>query len=479
LNLFSNLLYIPICFAYIVPASRFGWPAAHSTTTTSRGSSDSSSSSSALPPSLWPRKRLLKQFAVMGALDSLAMTLQTFAAVYLPGPLLILLPQAAIPVSLALTAVTSREGVTWPQWVGAATVLIGIWIVLEPVLSSQHAPDFYCEAADRENDCTVCQVALTEQACLAAQTTRPIDHDSGLMLATERWLRQEDDVDSACRWLPFGESSQEKEFLEIFWSIILMASTVPMALSAIYKQRAMLAVSSPPERNPPESATTHQQQLPTPPALYVSGWIAVFQFVCSLVVAIPAGMLASPTVRPWDVPENIFNGMLCYAGKGVIETGCHPDTLCASQHAAVWVNVTVLCHAVYTVSMMLVLQGSRNSVLLFLALTVIIPIGNLAFTMPFMPHQSQTVVRTADLAGLIVILVGLVLYRFSDPSETPSKTDKREQDDEYHRLINSGAVDALHDVNEEPFTSRLCWTWAVENQTSYTLLREPILTGDV
>lgn len=414
----------------------------------------------------------------MGALDSLAMTLQTFAAVYLPGPLLILLPQAAIPVSLALTALTSKQGITWPQWVGAATVLIGIWIVLEPVLLSQHAPDFYCEAADRQNFCTLCQVAVTEEACRATQTTIRPGEDFGF--ATLR--RLQDPPDSpGCRWLPFEESTQEKEFLEIVWSIILMASTVPMALSAIYKQRAMLSMSSPPllGRTLPQSTAASADPVPqlSPlPSLYVSGWIAVFQLVCSLVLAIPAGLLASPAVYPWNVPENIFNGMLCYAGNGVIETGCHPDTLCASQHAAFWVNATVLGHAVYTVSMMLVLQGSSNSVLLFLALTVIVPLGNLAFTMPFMPHQSQTVVRTADLAGLIVILAGLVLYRFSDPIEVSSfKPEERHvEEGDFWRFD-----DFDEDENEESFTGLLRSLWPVQNQTSYTLLREPISTGEV
>lgn len=453
------------------------------------------------------------------------MTLQTFAAVYLPGPLLILLPQAAIPVSLALTAFSGTAasssssynnrqgggsgGVTLTQWAGAATVLFGIYIVLEPVFSAQHAPDFYCEAADRENDCTVCQVAVTETDCLAASAasnyaprfSSSIKNYSGDALFTQlatttttsaaRWLSEQqqefEPPPNACRWLPFGESSQEKEFLEIVWSVLLMASTVPMALSAIYKQRFMRSVSttSPvrPESMTGIGASTHQ--LPPAPALYVSGWIAVFQFLWSLAIALPAGMMASPKVQPWHMPENLFNGMLCYAGKGVIETGCHPDTLCATQHAAIWVNVTVLCHAAYTISMMLVLQGSSSSVLLFLALTVTVPLGNLVFAMPFMPHPSQAVMRTADLAGLIVILAGLVLYRFSDSGVSTAPGNHSDDDDDKRDFaedpwrIHYGAVEESDDKNEESLTSLLRSLWPVDNQTSYTLLREPILSGDV
>lgn len=410
----------------------------------------------------------------MGALDCVSTTLQTFAAVYLPGSLLILLPQAAIPVSLVLTYTTTRQGVTWSQWIGASTVLIGILVVLVPILSSKHAPDFYCEAEDQDYDCTVCQVEVTEEACLAAQTTRPEAGGS----AVSRFLQEEDPKqDRACRWLPFEESSQEKEFLEIVWSLILTASTVPMALSAIYKQRAMISLSPPPSRpattatTDPSSALQRQQQNP-PPALYVSGWIAVFQFICSIAVTVPAGMLASPSLRPWEVPENLFNGMLCYAGKGVIETGCHPDSLCASEHAALWVNVTVLCHFVYTISMMLVLKYSgSSSVLLFLALTAIVPIGNLVFALPIMPLQSRTVVQNSDLAGLILILAGLILYRFSDPEEISSTVEENDEKDQ-----ERNTDDIAWEVNDESFLSLLS---PRANQTSYKLIREPFLTGDV
>lgn len=44
-----------------------------------------------------------KTFAVMGALDALAGIMQIFGATYCPGPLIILLLQAAIPVSMVIS----------------------------------------------------------------------------------------------------------------------------------------------------------------------------------------------------------------------------------------------------------------------------------------------------------------------------------------------------------------------------------------
>ena len=43
-------------------------------------------------------------------------------------------------------------------------------------------------------------------------------------------------------------------------------------------------------------------------------------------------------------------------------------------------------------------------------MTVMVPLGSFAFALPFMPEA--TAVKGTDVAGLFVILSGLVLYRF-------------------------------------------------------------------
>ena len=45
-----------------------------------------------------------------------------------------------------------------------------------------------------------------------------------------------------------------------------------------------------------------------------------------------------------------------------------------------------------------------------MASTVMVPIGNLAFALPFMPGSMP--LKDSDVAGLMVILLGLVTYRF-------------------------------------------------------------------
>jgi len=56
---------------------------------------------------------------------------------------------------------------------------------------------------------------------------------------------------------------------------------------------------------------------------------------------------------------------------------------------------------------LLIQYGSAN--ILWLAMTVMVPLGNLAFALPFMPQNS--VITPFDIAGLVVIMAGLIGYR--------------------------------------------------------------------
>eukprot|EP00606_Chrysophyceae_sp_TOSAG23-5_P000579 GSChrysophyteH2.ASY1.ANO1.409.1 assembled CDS len=78
LNLLTTFIYLPTSFAYIIPSIKSG---------------------------RIPREQAdmpKKPFFVMGFLDAIAGIMQVFAATYLPGPLLILLSQAAIPMSMLI-----------------------------------------------------------------------------------------------------------------------------------------------------------------------------------------------------------------------------------------------------------------------------------------------------------------------------------------------------------------------------------------
>lgn len=363
--------------------------------------------------------------------------MQIFASVYLPGPLLILLPQAAIPISMILSGYLLGQKYRAFQYVGAMIVLFGILVVLEPMISHRHVPDFVCQAINEDRDCSICQVETNEESCLSHRLDISGDDISFLFTAQRDALwtslgnattpTDDDEGEPICAWVTAAmAASTSEEFLTLIWSCVMILSCVPMTLSSIYKE---IALGDDLELDP----------------ILMNGWIAIFQLLFSLILAVPAGLLSSPPVVPADLPRNMYQGLLCYLGKGTIETGCHPDNMC-SFHAALYVNMSLLLNCIYNLLMMYILKFGSAS-LLYLALTAMVPIGNLAFALPFMPQT--TTFHVSDLIGLGVIMAGLVLYRFAD------------------RQKDAGNIEVVSVAQEG-------------DESPATLLREPLLlTGEV
>ena len=180
------------------------------------------------------------------------------------------------------------------------------------------------------------------------------------------------------------------------WAIMMIVSCVPMTLSSVYKEIALGETELDP--------------------MFLNGWIAIFQFGFSLFLCLPAAMAAEPPVYPADLPANIWNGVKCYTGENTIE--CSDDEipdddlgLCSddcSPTAPIFVTVYLVINFLYNLLILLILKfGSAN--LLWLAMTLMVPLGNVAFTLDFMP-QRQTLEST-DIIGLVVICTGLGCYR--------------------------------------------------------------------
>jgi hypothetical protein len=179
----------------------------------------------------------------------------------------------------------------------------------------------------------------------------------------------------------------------VIWGGVLIFSCVPMCLSSIYKEIALGSTELDP--------------------IYLNGWIAIFQFLFSLPLAIPAAIAGQPAVYPVDLPQNLWNGVLCYFGKstntcpgGVDDDLCHVDDCYLT--APLFVNIYIVFNIGYNILIILILKyGSAN--ILWLAMTVMVPLGNLAFALPFMP--GHTGITPFDVVGLAVIMLGLVGYR--------------------------------------------------------------------
>ncbi|KAF0720314.1 Aste57867_403 [Aphanomyces stellatus] len=293
INLLCTFVYIPLSFAYILPMIKYG-------------------KAITLEQRAIPKRK----FAIMGALDSVAGILQVFAATYLGGSLLILLGQAAIPVSMVISKFLLKSSYSWFQYTGALVVAVGILVVLGPSMS-----------------------------------------ESG------------------------GDSHNV-----VVWSAVMIGSCIPMCLSSVYKEIAL-----------------GEAELD---AVYLNGWIAVFQFLLSIPLAIPAAMIGSPPVVPKDLPTNLYDGWLCYLGHNTITGGDHPDDC---KMAPLYVTIYMIFNVGYNLLIILMLKfGSAN--ILWLAMTIMVPLGNVAFTFPFMPEHKP--LHTTDVIGLVVIMLGLFVYRF-------------------------------------------------------------------
>ena len=93
-----------------------------------------------------------------------------------------------------------------------------------------------------------------------------------------------------------------------------------------------------------------------------------------------------------------------------------------------------------------------------------IPVGNLAFTMPFMPQPST--MHGSDVVGLVVIMAGLMLYRF-----TAGPAVDEDDDDELERVPSQNDEEAL-DPSTGGSASR-------DLDRAESDLREPLLHGDI
>lgn len=114
LNLLTTAVYVPLSYAYIVPIAR------------------------ARPKWITPAHRRLPcaPFATMGALDAVAGTAQVFATTFLPGALVVLLLQFAIPVSMALSRTMLGARYAPDQGAGALLTTVGVFVAIGPALAN-------------------------------------------------------------------------------------------------------------------------------------------------------------------------------------------------------------------------------------------------------------------------------------------------------------------------------------------------------
>lgn len=168
------------------------------------------------------------------------------------------------------------------------------------------------------------------------------------------------------------------------WSFVLILSCVPMTLSSVYKEKAL--------------GDTELD------VVYMNYLIAVAQLLASVPLLIPSAPASNVPIP--NIGTNLWDGARCLAKYNTIEGGSHPDDC---SMAPVYVSVYLCFNITYNILIILILKyGSAN--VLWLAMTITVPVVNLSFALKFMPNHKP--LTWEDVVGLIVIMTGLISYRF-------------------------------------------------------------------
>lgn len=344
-NLLTTFVYVPCSFAYIFPMIKFG----------------SSITSEQLAVPKW-------NFAVMGLLDSIAGIMQSLGTRYLHhhGSLIILVQQAAIPVSMVISRLFLGTRYKFYQFVAAGVVVAGIITVLWPSLTGSES------AKSDPND--------------PPDTNVPV------------------------------------------WVLVFVLSCVPMCLSSVYKEKALGDVDLDP--------------------IYLNGWIAVYQFIASFPLLIPGAFASQVPID--DLPQNLWDGARCLAGQNSIlhkeSSSTHIDDC---KMSPVYVCAYIAFNLNYNILIILILKyGSAN--VLWLAMTVMVPLANISFSLDFMPNSKP--LTAFDIAGLCIIMFGLVMYRFFGPLKRlilgGGKSEEKQALLTEDELPPSGAAPAYDSINQ-------------------------------
>eukprot|EP01134_Creolimax_fragrantissima_P005161 CFRG5161T1 len=187
----------------------------------------------------------------------------------------------------------------------------------------------------------------------------------------------------------FGSGAQ-MSIAQLGWVAVMVLACVPMTLSSVYKEEVL-----------------GDQQLDP---IYLNGWVAVWQFIVGIPLAIPAAYTV-PGGNIAKIPDMIYGGLKCYMGINTVMVATEGVTVDDCGIAPFYVNIYLIFNLGYNVLMILILKyGNAN--LLWLAMALMVPMGSAAFSMPFMPGYKPLGVN--GTVGLLVIVFGLAMYRFSN-----------------------------------------------------------------
>jgi len=199
----------------------------------------------------------------------------------------------------------------------------------------------------------------------------------------------------------------------LVFNILFFLANIPQSLSSVYKEVAF---------KDSKNLDIYYTQL----------WIAVYQAVLGFLV-LPLNslsLLGNMSIPMNELPSALSNGFKCFTGVNTLTTNCYTDhpvsglKPCDSCEGA-WFYVVeyVVFNFQYNLfAILLIREGS--AALLIIIMTLRLPLGNIAFYTPFIMGSDAQPFNSHDISGLLVILIGLVIYRIqrspeSDESDAP------------------------------------------------------------
>lgn len=184
-----------------------------------------------------------------------------------------------------------------------------------------------------------------------------------------------------------GKSSASSSS-DLSWSVLLVLSCVPMCFSSVYKEKALGEMDI--------------------DVVYLNGWVGIFQTIFAIPLSLPSASMIN--IPYSEIIPSFYYGSICLMGHNtILETSAAHPRIDNCADGPLFVGIYIAFNVVFNILIIVILKyGSAN--ILFLSSTVIIPFSNIIFSLKVCPnHQPMS---SASIYGLLVIMVGLTIYRF-------------------------------------------------------------------
>eukprot|EP00126_Sphaerothecum_destruens_P000204 Sdes_comp10247_c0_seq1m1873 len=383
------------------------------------------------------------KFAIMGLLDSLSGLLVMVAGLYVPGTMQSILLQGVVPVTMACSLLFLRpRGCTC--CVQAERYLSRRKISYDHIsILPKNCDEFNCNCIISVNNDTI-KVTKKEHLDIL-NTLIPENHPNPanyqvILYTSARTWRQH-----LSKFYTFSQYIGALVILgglvvsvwpalvgsagsagPVLWDVMFFLTTVPTAISAVYKEIVFRSVAD-------------------MDVWYLNGYVALFQFFFGLPYAPLAAVMTNLKVA--DIPQNLYQGLLCFLlGTNFVTQdplaplanatcsvaancgqlikccdSCDGSIPSVSAVSAFWgMALYLLANLSYNILMVLVIKHG-SAALMYVASTVVLPMGAVCFTFPLLlgVHAKQFTVY--DGSGLVVVLLGLIIYRFLGEIQSKEK----------------------------------------------------------